>query len=182
MTSSILNELIGSIAGDALDGLSQQLGVDKSTASQAASIAVPLLLNALANNTSNEKGAQSLSKALNRDHDGSILENIVGHVQSGSLDDGFGILRHVLGANQSKVEEALSERTGLDTESITKLLAILAPVVLGMLGKQQREKNLDPTGLSTLLAAESKQASQSAPDFLGLLGGLLSSGGSDLFD
>jgi len=182
MSGSILTELIGGLTGDTLSGLSQQLGVDEGLASQAVSLAMPLLLSALANNASDEKGAQSLANALSRDHDGSILDNVAGHVQSGSLDDGLGILGHVLGANQSKVEESLSERTGIDAASIAKLLAILSPVVLGMLGKQQRKKNLDPTGLSALLGAESKQASQSTPDLLSLLGGLLSKGGSNLFD
>jgi len=182
MSGSILTELIGGLTGDSLSGLSQQLGVDEGATSQVVSLAVPLLLSALANNTSNEKGAQSLANALNRDHDGSILDNVAGHVKSGSLDDGLGILGHVLGANQSKVEESLSEHTGLDAASVTKVLALLAPVVLGMLGKQQRQKSLDPTGLSALLGTESKQASQSTPDLLGLLGGLLSKGGSDIFD
>ena len=182
MSGSILTELIGGLTGDSISGLSQQLGVDENMTSQAVSLAVPLLLSALANNTSNEKGAQSLANALNRDHDGSILNDVAGHVQSESLDDGLGILGHVLGANQSKIEESLSERTGLDATSITKLLAILAPVVLGKLGKQQKQKSLDPTGLSALLGTESKLASQSTPDLLGLLGGLLSTGVSDLFD
>lgn len=182
MSGSILTELIGGLTGDSMSGLSQQLGVDENMTSQAISLAIPLLLSALANNTSNEKGAQSLANALGRDHDGSILNDVAGHVQSGSLDDGLGILGHVLGANQSKIEESLSERTGLDATSITKLLAILAPVVLGKLGKQQKQKNLDPTGLSALLGTESKQASQSTPDLLGLLGGLLSTGVSDLLD
>jgi len=182
MGGSILTELIGSLTGDSISGLSQQLGVDENKTSKAIGLAVPLLLSALAKNTSNDKGAQSLANALNRDHDGSILNDITGHVQSGSLDDGLGILGHVLGGNQSKIEATLSEHTGLDAASITKLLAILAPVVLGMLGKQQKQESLDPTGLSALLGTESKQASQSTPDLLGLLGGLLSKGASDLLD
>ena len=87
--------------------VSNQIGVDESTTSQAVSAAIPLLMTALARNASKPKGAASLNEALEKDHDGSVLDDLPGYLDHPDTDDGDGILRHTLrrparrGAEQS---------------------------------------------------------------------------------
>lgn len=149
---SSLSELIMSrFGGNILSALSGRLNTDETTTQDAISLAVPLLVQSLAGNTTDAGSAQSLFSAVAQDHDGSILDNLSGFVAGGQTSDGMGILRHILGSNQGAVAAQISRKTGLDAGAADNLLATLAPVVMGFLGKKQRESNLDVSGLSSLL-------------------------------
>jgi hypothetical protein len=153
--ASLLESIAGNLAGDALNQVGRQLGTDPKTAQKAVQAALPVLLSALAKNASNPNGAQSLASALARDHDGSILNNLtsaLGNTQQ--LSDGAKILGHVLGGRQSTVEAGLGKTTGLGAPGAATLLKMLAPVVLGSLGKTQRTQGLDAAGLAALLGGE----------------------------
>lgn len=83
----LLQTLVPLLAGDTLSGISEQLGVDENKTQQAIALALPLLIGALNRNASTADGAEALTGALQRDHDGSILEDLLGiPIQAG--DDG----------------------------------------------------------------------------------------------
>ena len=54
---------------------------------------------------------------------------------------------------------------------------MLAPLVMGMLGKNQRQQGLDIGGLTDLLGGERKAAQKRAPEAVDLIGSLLDSDG-----
>ncbi|MCB1055702.1 MAG: DUF937 domain-containing protein [Acidobacteria bacterium] len=169
--SSILDILGGQLGGDTIQQLSDTIGADPQATSKAISGALPLLLGALAKNASDPRGAQALAGALNRDHDGSLLDNLSGFLGQGATAPGDGILRHVLGERRGNAEVGLSQMSGLDTASISQLMALLAPMVMGALGKAQRQKGLDAGSLAGLLRHEQTRAQKTAPSGMG---GLLS--------
>lgn len=113
--------------------------------------ALPFLLGALAKNASTEEGATSLSNALKKDHDGSILDNLSELLDKPDSGAGEGILSHVLGGGQQKVEGYLSQKSGVDSGGVDQILKMLAPIVMGVLGKAQSKGNLDSSQLSGLL-------------------------------
>jgi hypothetical protein len=157
------------LAGGAISQISSRLGADPGTTSAAVSMAVPLLVSALAHNSSTPEGAEALNQAIAKDHDGSILDNLgafLGNTESGN---GAGILGHVFGNNQSNVENSLAERTGLDPSAASQLLQTVAPLVMGALGKQQQQQGLDANGLSAFLDEQHQQTQAAAPDVLGML-------------
>ena len=85
------------------------------------------------------------------DNLGSVLG---GGVNKDLMQDGAGILGHVLGGKQPAVENALSQKSGLDTGSIAQILKIAAPVLLSVLGKQTRQNNVsDSNDLGSLLGS-----------------------------
>jgi hypothetical protein len=119
-------------------------------------MALPVLMQAMKRNASSPQGAEGLLSALNNQHDGSILDNIGGLFQGGVdanvLNDGSKILGHVLGGKQQNVENAIGARAGMDSSSVANILKIAAPLLLGMLGKQTKENNInDSSGLEDLL-------------------------------
>jgi hypothetical protein len=71
------------------------------------------------------------------------------------------------------VEAGLSQVSGLDSGSISKLLPIVAPIIMGMLGRAQRQQGLDAGGLSDFLTSERRQAESRDPAVGGVLGNLL---------
>jgi hypothetical protein len=167
--SSPLQDLLGQLGGDQVARLSATLGSDPAVTGRAVSAAIPMLFGALAANARRPEGAQALAGALDRDHDGSVLDDIAGFFGGGGTGPGEAILGHVLGGRQDAAQAEISRASGLDLRSTGRLLALLAPLVLGALGRHQRSQGLDPGSLTDLLGAERRRADAALPDGLGSL-------------
>jgi hypothetical protein len=170
---SLLEMLQQRLGGDAVNTISRQLGADPGTTSNAIDAALPLLLSAVARNASRPDQAQSLNRAISEDHDGSILNDVTGFLGQGGGGDGAGILRHVLGGRQQNVQTGLSQATGLEPNKTGQLLMMLAPLVMGALGRAKRENQLDSNGLSTMLTTEHEKLKDQSPGVMGALSRLL---------
>ncbi len=142
--------LQGAMGQQMVSGVVNQLGIKNEQAQMAISAAVPLLITALSKNA-NSGDSQNIANALERDHDGSILNNLSGFLNGGNFSDGAGILSHVLGGKQPQVENAIGKSSGLNAAQISQILAMVAPIVMGYLGKEKKQNGLDAGGLSSLL-------------------------------
>lgn len=203
---SELMQILGqALDGQAVDQISNQLGMDRDSAQNAIGLAIPVLVGALSRNASTPEGARALESAVERDHDGSILDNLGGLLGGGGGGDllggggagggllgqvlgsvlgggggapaqsdgggllgggiGAAILRHVLGGRQAGVEQGVGRATGLDAATVGQLLAILAPIVMGALGRARQGGG----GLDSILGGAQQEVQQQAPaanDFL----------------
>jgi hypothetical protein len=65
--------------------------------------------------------------------------------------NGAGILNHLLGERQSGAVDMISKMSGLDSSQTGNLMTMLAPMVMGMLGKQKQQQGLDVSGLAGML-------------------------------
>jgi hypothetical protein len=110
-------------------------------------------------------GAAALESAL-ADHDGSVLGDPSEILAGGG--SGAGILGHVLGAKQLEVAQHIAGSSGLDLGSVAKLLPMLAPMVMGYLGRKQRADGLDAGGLAEMLGGEKKSLEGAGPGLGGL--------------
>ena len=167
----ITQQLTGAAAGQ----MAQRLGISESTAQRAVQIAVPLIVTALARNASQPQGAQDLHDAVTNDHDGSILENLMGYLGNPQAANGAGILGHVLGEQRPAVENQLAQATGLDQNSAAGLLEMVAPLVMGAVGREQQQSGLDAQGLGQYLGEQQQQAQTANPDLMGTLNSMLDS-------
>ena len=175
---TVMETVAQSLDGPALEQIASTLGTDRATTANAISAALPMLVSALARNAASPDGAASISGALQRDHDGSILDDLMGALGGGQSADlgaaiSGGILRRIFGNQTSQVGAQLGAQTGLDSGRMLQLLALLAPIVMGALGRRQREQGLDTGGLSDLLRGEHAQVHQAAPGLGGLLTSIL---------
>jgi hypothetical protein len=170
---ALTQQLLQQLAGEGVTQISRKIGADEQTTKAALSTALPLLVSALAKNTSKAEGAQSLNQALAKDHDGSILNDVPAYLENPATANGAGILGHVLGSQMPVVEKGLSKGTGLNSEQVGQLLQIAVPLLLGALGKQQQQKGLDPNGLSAYLGSQQQKDKDADPDLMGTLNTLL---------
>ena len=145
-----LEALLGLLQGQDLGQLAEQVGGNEGQVKNGVMAALPAMLTALSKNTGTEKGAQELNNALETKHDGSILNNLSGYLSNPDLKDGAGILNHLFGSQTSNVANAVSQSSGLDTNGSMKMLQMLAPVLMGILGQQKKQNNLDAKGLGNL--------------------------------
>lgn len=159
--ADLLQMLQGQLSESFVDQLSNQIGgADRQQTANAAQGIMSSLVTALAKNASSPEGAASLNNALERDHDGSMLDHL-GDLFSGGgqvaqanprAANGSGIIKHLLGGNQGGVVDMISKMSGLDNSKTGNLMTMLAPMVMGMLGRQKRQSGLDLGGLTGLLS------------------------------
>ncbi len=178
---SVMEQILSHIDENTLHQMSDQLGESPQATGNGIAAAVPLILQALARNAGDPNGRESLYNALSNDHDGSVLDNLLGVLGGGMgqdrSTDGAGILGHVFGNSQSGLMNALSRATGMNSSSMGQLLTMLAPIVMSFLGRQSQRQGLDADGLASLLGQERSYAQQSAPGLMGVLSRFLDQDG-----
>ncbi|MGF1558190.1 MAG: DUF937 domain-containing protein [Flavobacteriaceae bacterium] len=156
--SGLLDLLNSPMGKQLISGVAGQTGQPANKTQDVLSMAMPLLLGAMKKNVSTPQGAQGLMSALSNKHNGGILDNLGGlfngGVEEAVTNDGAGILGHLFGGNQANVENALSQKSGLDAGSIANILKIAAPIVMGYVGRQTAQSNVrDANGMNSLLGS-----------------------------
>jgi hypothetical protein len=167
--TGLLND---ALSGDTISQISQQLGTDEGTTSNAIQAALPMLLGGLANQSASEDGANSLASALDQHHDGSILNDLEGFLGNFSSGPGAAILGHIFGGQQSAVEQGVSQASGLDASKVGSLLMMLAPIVMGAVGRARREEGVGTSDLAGMLGGATQQMGGSS-GMLGMLSNVL---------
>ena len=138
-----LSNLLGSLLSDGqtIDEIAKKVGARPEEVQKAAKLSVPTLVEALNKNAKDEEKRASLNKAL-EDHSEDNVEDLQGFLGSMDLQDGQKMLGHILGGKKNQVESSISKSSGLSSSQVTGLLAMLAPVLIGMLGKKKKEEKL----------------------------------------
>jgi hypothetical protein len=179
---NLMDILQGQISDEMLGQISEHIGAEPQQTAQATNSVFATLLGGLANNASSEGGLSALGAALDRDHDGSMLDDIFGMVggmmqggdQSARATNGLGILGHILGDRQESAAQQIGQSSGLSMGQVMKLMPILAPIVMSVLGKAKNSGGLDLGSLAGVLMGGAQQAQQQ-PGMGDLLGSVLGS-------
>jgi hypothetical protein len=175
VTQFLTPEMIGRIA--------TALGLDRNKVQSAISSAVPGLLAALNDIANQPGGAQTLANAARQQT--SSLGNFASTLAAGgqSSFQASQILSSLLGnQNQNALTEAIAKFTGLGQGATGSLLGMLAPIVMGIIGKHQGAAGgLDAKGIANLFASQKDNIAAALPSGLGSLlsgTGMLNSLGS----
>ncbi|ANF51146.1 hypothetical protein A0O34_11745 [Chryseobacterium glaciei] len=187
---SLIDLLTGNTGNEVAQQAENKFGISKNQIIALLAVAAPLVISYLRNKSQDAKEAEALNNALDKDHDGSILND------SSQLEarqaEGGSILSHIFGGDKQNVENQLSQNTGISIDKIGPILAMLAPVIMGYIGKEKQQSNVGAGGLGDLLggilgnASNQAQTQGSSPlnDILGsvLGGGQSQSSGNPLND
>ena len=181
--ADLMDLIQGQLSGAVLESITSNIGgSNKKQTQDATQDAISVLLNGLARNASKPGGASALGAALDRDHDGSILDDVIGMLGGAAAPkqpkalDGAGILGHILGANQSGVLDMLTKKNGMNKNQNLSLLIKLAPVLMGVLGKMKKTEQFDPAGLPDILSGAANKMNKQSPAG-NILGSLLDQDG-----
>ncbi len=130
-----MSEIDQLLAQVPLAQIADELGVDEAQAEQSSRTALEALLGGLQANASDPAGALSLGQALGQ-HDGSLLGADLGDIDQ---EDGAAIVHNIFGNNTEDVIAQLGGVRGSGGSSlISKLMPILAPIVLAWLAKKMQ--------------------------------------------
>lgn len=153
MTPDQLQTMLDQIDPAAVNQIAAQLGIDPMTAGEIVNRAVPAMMAGMAGNAQSALGADLLNGALDADHDGSILDDLVGYLGKADTTTGGAILGHVFGGKESAIVKEIATRLGLDPSTVSAALAMLAPIIMGQLGKQRQQGGFDAGQLAGLMPA-----------------------------
>ncbi|MGI9606548.1 MAG: DUF937 domain-containing protein [Acidimicrobiales bacterium] len=182
MSESLMSGLASQFGGDTIGQLSKLVGADEDQTARAVASALPMLVGSMAGSADSAPGVNSLFGALSNDHDGSILDDLGGLLSNSYASrvvgqDGSRILGHVFGNKQPAVEQTVSKSAGIPMDLVARLLPILAPIVMGYIGRRLRGDGLDAGGLGSVLGGEREAARQQDPGLGGLFD-ILGGGGA----
>ena len=164
---NLMDLLQWQLSDGVISGMDNQLGIGNTEKTNvAANAAISILMSALNKNSSNNNAMSGLLGALDKDHDGGILDDLMGML-SGNIQpqnqrtmNGAGILGHLLGGSQNNAVSALTKMTGLDNNQSINMLSKVAPLVLGVLGRVKKQKQMDGSQLKDFLQSSQQQFEQ----------------------
>jgi hypothetical protein len=120
-----------------LGKLGQSVGADTDKVKQLTELGLPALLRAMGRNVKTEEGAQSLAGALDQ-HQDDPVDDVASFLGQVDMSDGAKILGHLFPHSQTRVQNNLASKTGLDKSQVSGVLSQLAPLLLGTLGQQKK--------------------------------------------
>jgi hypothetical protein len=176
---ALIDDILAQLGNSEVEQIGRQAGLAPADTSRAITGALPAILAGLANNSAaSANGAASLASALDRNHDGSVLDDLAGFLGgSSAAADGGGILGHIFGARRGTVESGLGRASGIDGATMARVMALLAPIVMAYLGRAKSSRQLDSDGVASMLGRERSRLQERSPSGMDALGKILDADG-----
>jgi hypothetical protein len=178
MATNLVSSVMQFLTPDMVARIARTLGIDPDVAQKVVSAAVPAILASFAGLAAKPAGAQQLSETVQQqrpDMLSQITSLIGGPDQKAIADTGSGLLSTLLGGSGlNGLVSAMSTFAGIHQNTSKSVLGLIAPMVVGALGQQQRSGGLDANGLANLLSSQKDQITAAMPsglaDMLGASG------------
>lgn len=137
--------------GSNLGALSSFLGSDDDKTSSLMGMAGPAILGMMGKRASSGAGADALFGLANNADD-SILDNLGGFLGGGDSGGlGGALVGSLFGNKRSAVESGLAQQSGMGGAIISKLLPMLAPMVMGFMKRKIMGGGMNAGGLASML-------------------------------
>jgi len=147
---------IASSLGEPMDGVSGALTGGLST----------MLLGVLGKTADPSAMRSTFNLVTDPANDGRVLDNpaaLVGAPEGAMSSLGGQFLSNVLGARGTAVNDVLARLSGLRVGSISSLMRLAAPLLLGVLGKRAREGGLNAASFTRMFEDERDSIENAAP-------------------
>ena len=175
-----LNSIGSLVSEGGVSAISKRTKLAKQDVAKVLSAGIPALVGGMRRNAGAAEGAESLSRAL-ADHSAADTSKPAEFLKNADLKDGKKILGHVLGDDQNALVEQISKASGVTKGKTTTILALVAPLLLSLLGSQNSGGSGGLLGmLGGLLGGQQQPQQQSSGGLLGSLLGVSSAGNSSL--
>jgi outer membrane protein OmpA-like peptidoglycan-associated protein len=169
MTATLLDSFRSLLTPDAVSSVASRFGESETSVSRGLTSSFGSILLGLLNRAHDPGAIREIHGLVtqasadtavpNSDGPGSILKG----GSSGNAALGNRLLAMILGGNSSPVADAIGRSSGLSPSVASSLLSMVAPMVLGILGRRIRTDGLSASGLGSLLAIEADSIRSAAP-------------------
>lgn len=177
---SLIDLITGNAGNQVAADAENKFGISRNQVIALLAVAAPLVISYLRKKSQeNPAEADALNNALDRDHDGSILNDP--SQAAARQAEGGSILDHIFGGQKASVENQLSQNTGISMDKIGPILGMLAPLIMGYIGKEKQANGVTSGGLGDLLGgilggAQNQAQAQPSNPLNDILGQVLGSG------
>lgn len=127
---------------------------------------IPTLLMGIVNKGSTKEGAESLVNMASKH---TTPMNV--SADSATLKEGDEFLNGIFGSNLANTISSLGVTTGMNTGSISKMLGMATPLVMGAIGSKIKNEHLNASGLMNFLSQQKSSLMSLIPSGLGGLTG-----------
>ncbi len=180
---SLMDLLSGAIDSDTIKKLSSEIGADEESTKNAMSAALPMLMGAVAKQTEDPAVAEELHSAIqDKKIDDGILDNLDALSSGSNMSAGADMLSKILGGNQARVENGVAQSAGLSSEATGKLMAMVTPLLMGAIGKQQNKNGFSAGDLVNFIGRERDAIQKSSSGAAGMLSKLFDADGDGDLD
>jgi sporulation protein YlmC with PRC-barrel domain len=165
MTDNLVSAISRFLTPELIGKMASVSGLDRGTTQSAVGACVPAILSSLADLAAKPGGARQLADTIAEQPSG-MLSSLAQTLGTGgmSAEKGGGMLSALLGGGVlNTLVSTLSRFVGIGEGSTRTLMGLLAPVVLGVLGREQRAAGLETGGLARLLMGQKDQISAAMP-------------------
>ena len=144
----LLSMILNAGGGDAVRKLARSNSLDESQVSSAIANLLPALGQGLARNAASAGGLDSLMGALSSGGHERYLDNPETLEREDTIQDGNGILGHILGSKEvsRQVARNAAAQSGIGEDVLKKMLPVVAAMAMGALSKQRSEPGLAAFG------------------------------------
>ncbi len=127
---------------------------------------IPAMLMGIVNKGSTKEGAESLVNMATKQTTPSIVS-----ADSATLKEGDAVLSSIFGNNLSNTVSNLGVSTGMNTGSITKMMGMAAPLIMGFIGSKIKNEKMNASGLMSFLSQQKSSLMAFMPSgFAGVTG------------
>jgi len=165
MTENLVSAVSRFLTPEMIGKIASVSGLDRSTTQSAVGACVPALLNGLSELATKPGGARQIADAIAEQPAG-MLSSLAQTLGGASMpaEKGTGLLSSLFGGGVlNTLISTLSRFVGIGEGSTRALLGLLAPVVLGVLGREQRAAGLETGGLARMLMGQKDQIAAAMP-------------------
>lgn len=185
---SLLDIVQQKLGPEQIQQISQHLGIDPATTSNAIAAALPMIVGGMAHTAQQPGGASAIQSAVDDHGAGGILGSLGGLGGLGGLagmlggatggtSGGGGLLGSILGQHSATVQNGVQTASGLDASKVQSLLAMLAPIVMAALAQHSASQPSSGSsgGIGSILqqAAAAAQNNSGSSQVGGVLGQIL---------
>jgi hypothetical protein len=166
MSTNLVASAVKLVTPELMSRIAAMVGVDQATIEKAVTAGIPGLLAAFAALVNRPGGAARLADSVAQQQPGTLtnIANAAPAQQRDLIESGGDTLSSLLGAGTfDAFAGALSRYTGLGEAATKGLLGLLGPMLMSLLGQQQRGGSLNASGLARLLQSQQSNIARAVP-------------------
>ena len=156
-------------SGNTLDLMSGFLGESPAATKSGLGAALPAILSSVIKSGSTTEGAGNLLNLIkNGGYDGSAMGNLAGLLGGGKATDSFlsggsSLITTLLGNSAGTISNIIGGLSGMKSGSVSSMLSMVAPLIMGMIGKHTSASGMGASGLSSLLSSQASTVNAALP-------------------
>jgi hypothetical protein len=169
MTDNIVALVLRFLTPDLIGKLTSAANLDRNIGQRAAAAIVPAILSSLASVVGTPAGSRQLANVVAQqpsDMLGKFVSSLTGSAPQTSAK-GVDVLSTLLGGGAlGLLTSTLSKFLAVGEAPMRSLMGLLTPLIMGVLGQQQKATGLDANGLARMLTQQKEEIADAMPSGL----------------